>query len=247
MGVRVGTYPDGNDAAKTVMEDVMTNLVGDVSVLIPRQVGESRDAYSIEVQEPNASQAKVFADLIEGYLAGQIRNLIIGQSATTEAVSTGMGSSVADQHALTFRRIIEADARNLADTLTTELVWKYHEMNFGETDWRPKWSFSLEKTEPQEFMQSMEAFVNLGGAVSQRQAREILGITEPEEGEAILEAQQEPGMEGGEPGGEGDFLSQMLGGGAPSKNAGGEIAEQAYRRFREQAKAHYNRSDGERE
>ena len=191
MGIRVGTYPDGNNAAKDVMEEVLQNLVGDVSVVIPRQPGENRDAYSIDVQEPNPGNAKTFADLIEGYLAGQIKELIIGQTATTEATATGLGSSVGDQHAETFRRIIQGDALNLADSLTREMVWRYHEMNFGDTEYRPRFQFSLEKNDPREFMEAVRGFVELGGEVSQRQARDILGLTEPEEGEAVLSSQQQ--------------------------------------------------------
>ena len=191
MGIRVGTYPDGNNAAKDVMEEVLQNLVGDVSVVIPRQPGENRDAYSIDVQEPSSGHAKTFADLIEGYLAGQIKELIIGQTATTEATATGLGSSVGDQHAETFRRIVQGDALNLADSITRELVWRYHEMNFGETEYKPRFRFSLEKNDPREFMEAVRGFVELGGEVSQRQAREILGLTEPEEGEAVLSSQQQ--------------------------------------------------------
>jgi len=219
MGIRVGTYPDGNNAAKDVMEEVLQNLVGDVSVVIPRQPGESRDAYSIEVQEPNAGNAKTFADLIEGYLAGQIKELIIGQTATTEATSTGLGSSVGDQHAETFKRMVRADAMNLADTLTRELVWKYHEMNFGETAYKPRFEFSLEKNDPHEFMEAVRGFVEMGGEVSQRQAREILGLTEPEEGEPVLSSQQQqeqmaaPGQEEQNP------LEALLGGGQPRSEA----------------------------
>ena len=200
MGIRVGTYPDGNNAAKDVMEEVLQNLVGDVSVVIPRQPGENRDAYSIDVQEPSSGHAKTFADLIEGYLAGQIKELIIGQTATTEATASGLGSSVGDQHAETFRRIVQGDALNLADSITRELVWRYHEMNFGETEYKPRFRFSLEKNDPREFMEAVRGFVELGGEVSQRQAREILGLTEPEEGEAVLSSQQQQEMQVQEPG-----------------------------------------------
>jgi phage gp29-like protein len=229
MGIRIGTYPDGNSAAKDVMEEVLQNLVGDVSVVIPRQPGEAKDTYSIEVQEPNAGQAKTFADLIEGYLAGQIKELIIGQTATTEATATGLGSSVGDQHAETFRRIIQSDALNLADTLTREFVWRYHDMNFGDTPYKPRLQFSLEKNDPREFMEAVRGFVELGGNVSQRQARDVLGLTEPEEGEPVLASQQE--MEGmGEEGQEENPLAALLGGrGQPGE---------AFKKYQYALKAH---------
>jgi phage gp29-like protein len=241
MGVRVGTYPDGNASAQAVMQDVMENLIGDVSVLIPKQSG-GEDLYSLDIKEVNSSQAKVFADLIEGYLAGQIKELIIGQTATTEATSTGLGSSVGDEHAETFRRIIQCDALNLADTLTKEFVSRYHEYNYGTTDYKPRWAFSLEKNDPREFMEGVRSYVELGGAVSQSQARQILGITEPEEGEAVLssEQQQEGDMMEGMGGGQGDIMSQLFGGGMP-EGSGEEMppppnAGEADKAFREFAK-----------
>ena len=247
MGVRVGTYPDGNASAQNVMQDVMENLIGDVSVLIPKQVG-GEDLYSLDIKEVNSSQAKVFADLIEGYLAGQIKELIIGQTATTEATATGLGSSVGDEHAETFRRIVQCDALNLSDTLTKELVNRYHEYNFGVTDYQPRWAFSLEKNDPQAFMEGVRSFVELGGAVSQQQARTILGITEPEEGEPVLSSeQQQEGdmMEGMGNGGQDDIMSQLLGGGMPE--GGGEEmppppnageADKAFRQFAKNLKKH---------
>ena len=237
MGIRIGTYPDGNSAGQSVMQDVMENLIGDVSVLIPKQPG-GEDAYSLDIKEVNASQAKVFADLIEGYLAGQIKELIIGQTATTEATSTGLGSSVGDQHAETFRRIIHCDAMNLADTLTEEFVKKYHEYNFGDTDYSPRWSFSLEKNDPREFMEGVRSFVELGGAVSQRQAREILGITEPEDGEEVLTSQQEePPM-----GGEQDIMGSIFGN-MPQPPDGGESDKQ-FRKFAKDLDKKYGTKDG---
>ena len=233
MGIRIGTYPDGNSAGQSVMEDVMENLIGDVSVLIPKQAG-GEDAYSLEIKEVNSAQAKTFADLIEGYLAGLCKEMIIGQTATTEATATGIGSSVGDQHAETFRRIIHSDAINLADTLTNEFVKKYHEYNFGETDYSPRWVFSLEKNDPKEFMEGVRSFVELGGSVSQRQAREVLGITEPEDGEPVLSPQQEEMP----PEGEGNDIMSSLFGGMPPPPNGGE-ADKQFREFAKDMKKQY--------
>ncbi|QDP48661.1 MAG: putative portal protein [Prokaryotic dsDNA virus sp.] len=248
MGIRVGTYPDGNASAQSVMQDIMENLVGDVSILVPKQSG-GEDLYSVDIKEVNGNNAKIFADLIEGYLAGQIKELIIGQTATTEQTATGLGSSVADQHAETFRRIIETDAIGLADTLTVELARKYHRYNFGETDYQPRFQFSLEKNNPREFMEGVRSFVDLGGSVSQRQAREILGIIEPEEGEEILssqQAQQQQMMQEqqqamgqpqqGQPK-QNDIMSQLFGGGMP-KPPNAEKADKAFKEFAKSLQKH---------
>ena len=133
---------------------------------------------------------------------------------------------------------------NLADTLSHELVKRYHIYNFGETDYSPRWAFSLEKNDPKDFMEGVNSFVNLGGAVSQRQAREILGITEPEEGEPVLAAQQqpEPGQPGqqGQPeqgGSEQDILSQLMGSAPQPPN--GQQSDKEFRAFAKKMNNHY--------
>jgi len=82
-------------------------------------------------------------------------------------------------------------------------------------------------------MEGVRSFVELGGSVSQRQAREILGITEPEEGEPVLSSeQQQEGdmMEQGMGGGQGDIMSQLFGGSTPPTPNAGE-SDQAFREF----------------
>lgn len=216
LGIRIGTYPDGNPQAKIEMEQIMDNLMGDVSVTIPRIEGQE-DIYSISVLEVKATQARVFADLIEGYLAGQIKEMIIGQTATTESTQTGLGSSVADQHAKTYKEIIKGDAMNLADTLTIELVHRYHRYNYGDTPYKPRFSFSVEKTDPKEFITSAIGFVNIGGHISERQAREVLGFTQPEEGEAVLSLENIRAM-AGQFGGD-DLVGSLFSGMGETPNA----------------------------
>jgi len=208
MGTRVATYPDGNRAGKTEMTTVLRNLLGDVSVLLPDDSSDSangKSRYSLEVLDhaKGSGGQKVFADLIEGYLAGQIKELIIGQSATTEATNTGLGSDVGTRHAETFWRLIKYDASVLADSLTHEFVHRLHRMCFGETDYMPRWSFSVEDVDSEKFVQGVKAYVEMGGTVSDRQVRERLGFDEPENDEDTLGGQQDMmGMMGqGGPGG----------------------------------------------
>ena len=67
-------------------------------------------------------------------------------------------------------------------------------------------------------MEAVRGFVEMGGEVSQRQARDILGLTEPEEGEPVLSSQQQQ-EEMGEPGQEENPLAALLGGGQPRSEA----------------------------
>ncbi len=189
MGIRVLRYPGGNPKAQANMEEIGRNMLQDVTVLIPSDETDSgKPQYDINILDPanGGGGTKIFADMIDGYLAGQIKELIIGQTATTESTTQGLGTGVSDQHAHTYNRIVKFDALSLADGLTREFVWEIHRMNFGDTPYRPRWVFALEDVDSEEFMKGVEAFVRVGGVVSQRQVREQLGLKEPSDDEDTL-------------------------------------------------------------
>ena len=113
QGIRVGYYPMAQKGGKEEMETILRNLVGDVSAVVPRTT-PGQKGYEIEIKEPGAARAQVFADLTE-WLAKNIKELIVGQSATSEAVSTGLGSSVGKEHSKTFTRQMKFVADGLAE------------------------------------------------------------------------------------------------------------------------------------
>ena len=191
LGTRIGRYPDGNSVAKDAMAETLRNLMSDVSVLVPddrQQTGLAEPTYGIEVLDhlKGGSGAKVFADLIAGYLSGLIKELIIGQTATTEATNSGLGSDVATRHAQTFQRIIKYDSMCLADTLTHELLRPLHVMNHGSEMPAPRWEFPIEDIDSHEFLEGVEKFVAMGGTVSIRSLRDRLGFEEPMDDEDTL-------------------------------------------------------------
>lgn len=195
MGIRVGNYPVGNDAAKADMETAMQNLLGDVSVLIPRN-GDGTDAgYDIKILEPNGGNAEAFAKMVE-YLTENIKEVILGQTGTSQAVTSGLGSSIGDQHAQTLNRQLTYIANALGETITREIVTPLYRFNFGDDGTPPAFSFSVSKPNPDEYMKAIEAFTKLGGRVSEREARKVLGLAEPEDDEAVLQAPAEGGMGG---------------------------------------------------
>lgn len=196
MGIRVGNYPVGNEAAKADMESAMQNLLGDVSVLIPKNADGSDAGFGIDIKEPNGGNAEAFAKMVE-YLTENIKEVILGQTGTSQAVSSGLGSSIGDQHAQTLNRQVTYIANALAETITREIVTPLFRMNFGDDAIPPSFSFSVSKPNPDEYMKAIEAFTKLGGRVSEREARRVLGLAEPEDDEMVLQAPSEGGMGGG--------------------------------------------------
>lgn len=193
MGVRIGYYQAGNLQAKSDMETVLRNLVGDVSAVLPR---ESPDAKSseIEILEPSAGRAVVFADLTD-WLTSNIEVLIQGQSLTTGAHPTGIGSGAADQHARTFNRHLTYVARSLDETLSRELVRRIVDRNFGPQEKYPKFWSNVPSPDGPAILDAAVQFVSIGGEVKADQLRGTLGLTKPEPGDEVLsQANMLPGF-----------------------------------------------------
>jgi phage gp29-like protein len=185
MGIRVGYYPLGQDAGRSMMENVLANLTNDNSVLLPQSGTEK--IYDIDIKEPNAGRAQVFMELVN-WFSGKIKEAILGQSLSSEAASTGLGSGVANLHADTLSRIIRYHADALADSLTTDFVRVVAKM-LGATDSEVnalRFNFAPERPDPKERLEAVEKFVQMGGRVSEREVRDLLGLSEPKEDEPIL-------------------------------------------------------------
>jgi phage gp29-like protein len=186
LGIRVGYYPAGNDAAKSEMLTILQNLVNDNSVVLPR-IGPNESMYDIDIKDANAGRAQIFMDLVN-WLSSKLKEAILGQSLSSEAGGTGMGSGVADLHADTLSRVIRYHADALAESVNSDLVRVIATMlGASEEEARGiRFEFAPERPNAKERMEAIQAFVQLGGRVSEREVRDLLGLSEPEDGEAIL-------------------------------------------------------------
>lgn len=197
LGNRIYRYPDGNETARTELQTVADNFMAGVNVFIPRDPDNPIDAYDISLHEPNAGTVEVFSGIIDGYLSGKIKEVIIGQTALTEATATGLGSDVGTRHAETFNRLIKYDTICLAGTLNRDVVGPIYRMNFGGDRPAPRFMFNLEDVDSQQWMAGVRSFVEMGGQASQEDVRSRLGIKRPDEGEELLSMSPvEPGLEG---------------------------------------------------
>jgi phage gp29-like protein len=185
MGIRVGYYPLGQDQGRTMMENVLSNLTNDNSVLLPQSGTEK--IYDIDIKEPNAGRAQVFMELVN-WFSGKIKEAILGQSLSSETGSTGLGSGVASLHADTLSRIIRYHADALADSMTCDFVRVVARM-LGASDEQAsllRFEFAPERPDPKERLEAIKAFVELGGRVAESEVRDLLGLSAPSEGERTL-------------------------------------------------------------
>lgn len=195
LGIRVGYYPAGNDAAKSEMLTVLQNLVNDNSVVLPR-IGPNESMYDIDIKDANAGRAQIFMEMVD-WCSSKLKEAILGQSLSSEAGGTGMGSGVADLHADTLSRVIRYHADALAESLTTDLVRVVAKM-LGASDDEARairFNFAPERPDTKERLEAVEKFVALGGRVSEREVRDLLGLAEPMDGEPVLGGKSASGGE----------------------------------------------------
>jgi phage gp29-like protein len=188
QGTRVGRYPMGNERAKEEMESILRNMIGDNSALLPRAEGQAsgmEDAYDIEIIDPPAARSQVYADLVD-WLSSNLKELIVGQSITSEIKKAGTGTGVAVEHAKTFSRHVRYVAKLLGEALTRDLVRQIVDLNFGPQKHYPTFAVSVDHPEADRHIAAVETFVNLGGEVSENDTRRILGLRRPRAGEPTL-------------------------------------------------------------
>lgn len=150
---------------------------------------------TLEFPEPSASGSKSGGDPIHALLARycdeQASKRIIGQTMTSDS---GASRAQAEVHERVAEWIIEADAADLAETVTRDLVEPFVRLNFGTDVLVPTIGALIESGERREFqLRAMEVLVPLGMKVSQGVARDLAGVPSPEEGEELL------GSRGGPP------------------------------------------------
>lgn len=118
-----GKYTHGaSDDEKSSLMRAVTSLGHDARAIMP-------DGMALEISKVTGSgDGTPHLRMVEWADAAQSKCLL-GQVLSAEAKATGMGSGVADLHAMVRRDILKADCRQLAGTLTRDLVYPLAVLN----------------------------------------------------------------------------------------------------------------------
>lgn len=115
---------------------------------------------------------------------------VLGQTTSSEAKATGLGSGVADLHGEVRHDILRSDARQLAGTLTRDLVYPLIALNRTRVDsYRrcPRWVFDLGESEDLvKYAEALPKLVGVGFKIPRSWGHDKLRIPEPDGQEDIL-------------------------------------------------------------
>lgn len=178
--LRVGKFHAGaSDAEKRALLRSLAALGSDAAAIVPQ-------AMSVEfVESKNTGSA---AGLFQGqaeYFDKQISKAVLGQTATTDAVTGGLGSG--KEHNEVREDIERADAGAVARALMLDLAKPLIDLNRGEPKEYPVIKVGRpEKADAQLMIQAAKDLVPLGWKISQAEIRSIVGTKEPEPDEDLL-------------------------------------------------------------
>ncbi|MEX0842479.1 MAG: DUF935 family protein, partial [Xanthobacteraceae bacterium] len=129
--IRVGKYPPGaTEKDKDTLFSAVANIAGDCAAIVPE--GMSIEFASIEGVSAHGDLYQKRAE----WLDQQVSKAVLGQTATTDAVTGGLGSG--EEHRQVQEDIERADARALSAILNRDLVRPWIELEYGPQQKYPR-------------------------------------------------------------------------------------------------------------
>lgn len=185
LPIIVGKYMQGASAEeKASLMRAVTALGHDARAIMP-------DGMSLEINKiTGGGEGSHHLNMVQ-WADGAQSKAILGQVLSAEAKATGLGSGVADLHAEVRRDILTADARQIAGTLTRDLVYPLLVLNGAPIEsYRrcPRWVFDLGEAEDiTAYADALPKLVGVGMRIPRAWAHEKLRVPEPDGDEDVLQ------------------------------------------------------------
>ncbi|MDK3072758.1 DUF935 domain-containing protein [Sedimentitalea sp. JM2-8] len=203
--LRVGKYGAGaSEEDKDKLFRAVANIAGDCAAIVP----ESMMIEFIETGNLGGS-----LDLYErrsDWLDKQTSKMVLGQTATTDAETGGLGSG--KEHREVQEDIERADARQLGAILTRDLVRPWIQLEHGAQRVYPRLVIARpEEEDLAAFSSALAPLIGHGLRVKASEVLEKFGLSEPGEGDEILgQTRQNPpdGADATDPGARGSILKR---------------------------------------
>jgi len=178
--LRLGKWGAGaSETDKDTLFRAVAGIAGDCAAIIP----ESMTIEFVETGNVNAT-GQLYKDRVE-FIDRQISKAVLGQTATTDADTGGLGSG--KEHREVQEDIERADAKSLAAIINRDLVRPYIQLNHGPQKHYPR--IKIERPEPEDvkaLADCLGVLVPLGLKVKESEVRDKLNLAEPEAGDLIL-------------------------------------------------------------
>ncbi len=184
--IRLGKYGAGaTEADKATLMRAVSNIAGDMAAIIP-------ESMMIElIAAPNVGAASGLYKERAEWLDQQVSKAVLGQTATTDAVTGGLGSG--KEHRQVQEDIERADAKALAAILNRDLVIPWVKLNHGPQARYPR--LKIERPEQEDlaaFAGAIGPMIDRGLEVSQEDVRAKFNLPEPKKGARLMAPNRPP-------------------------------------------------------
>ncbi len=189
LGIEIWRYPAHNNEAKKRAETAAKEKGsgGRSILLVPVPAGEDAQLYGVEIVEPGLGGISELKDILQTFFGHKIKRYIMGQTLTSEAEGTGMGSGVADAHMATLHDINKFDAINEEETLTVDFLRVLQLANFpGSDDIWLQFHIDTESDDSQRKLDAYQAAWNMGAELKANDIYDIIGSSKPTEDDEVL-------------------------------------------------------------
>jgi phage gp29-like protein len=214
QGIWIYFYPAGNAQAKADMEKAAKEQTDTNILVMPRMPGDpGMDAYGVDRVEVSPAGGEALMNVLNNYFGHSIKRYILGQTLTTEADATGLGSGVADLHLESFLQIVRYDSSKLEETITRETIEPLK--NYNEPEFRNvlvRFKIDTEASDTDKKLEAVERVWNMGAKIKTEDVMGLIGFSIPTSGDDALFnpqlVQSEPAGIAGQPGAPGAVPEQ---------------------------------------
>ena len=182
---RIGKYSatasrDGANSDVAILKEAVRNLGVDAAAVIS-------DTTMIELIESKSSGAS--SDLYDRFVSERgnkaYEKCILGQTATTEGTPGRLGGDQAQAQVRS--DLLRADAEDLSETITEQLIWPMVGFNFGFEKMLPTFRLIVEEPEDRQMLaQTHKVLVEIGVPIPLSFAQKKYGIPAPVGDEPLL-------------------------------------------------------------
>lgn len=222
LPLRLGTYsPAASKEDKMTLLRAVVNMGHDAAAIIP-------EGMVIDFKEAAKGDDKPYAYMVS-LMERTMSKAVLGGTLTSGEGEHGT-QALGSVHNELRHDIRDADAKQLARTITSQLIWPTLAINKGLTDMRrcPRLVFDTQEPEDVKlFADSLPKLVSMGMRIKRSWAHERLKIPEADEGDQDVLVAPKPTARPGVPGGAADPATDEGEGddeGDPAKVAGNRLA-----------------------
>lgn len=184
LPLRLGKYPSGaSDTEKATLLRAVAGIGHNAAGIIP-------EGMAIEFEEAAKGSHDPFEAMIAWCERTQSK-AILGGTLTTQADGKSSTNALGNVHNEVRHDLLVSDARQLAGTLTRDLIYPLLALNRGVKDPRrlPRFTFDTQEAEDLAlYAEALPKLTGIGMKIPVTWAHDKLRIPEPDKGEAVLGA-----------------------------------------------------------